>query len=384
MVHNLVFRVLGMLILLVTLLPSCDSTPRHQAPDQDQTRYPLKLKYAKRFQVWTTGNTIEIKVNSGMQSGDTVTYKLISVGESIPSLGGSDQIIETPIKDLVVTSTSHIPFLNLLGVSEKLVGFPNTDYISSPLIRERIDRGLVKNVGDASGLNFESLITLAPALVITYLSGVDRGELQELTQSGIPYVLNFDFMEESPLGRAEWIKFMGLLLGKFELADSVFNEIEKEYLMLKSTADQLSSKPTVFSGILYGDTWFAPGANSFAASLIQDAGGIYTWSDRKVSGSVELSLEAVIDRNIETDFWIGTADYASKTVLAKTDSRYAKFKAFKTDQIYNVNGRVGATGGLEYYELAGARPDIVLRDLIKIFHPDLLPRYELYFYRKLD
>jgi iron complex transport system substrate-binding protein len=384
MPQNLFIRMVSAMITLIAVISSCDPVPKNRSVDQEVGRVPLELKYAKRFQVWTTENTVEIAVNSGVQSGDTITYFLLSTDTEVPEQTRSHQVITVPVQDLVVTSTSHIPALYLIGATESLVGFPNTQYISSPLIRKRIDQGLVENLGDPSGLNFESLIALQPDLVVTYLSGADRSELNQMRQSGIPYVLNYDFMEETPLGRAEWIKFMGLLLGKFDQADSVFTEIENNYLMVKHSALSSTRKPTVFSGIMYGDTWFAPGANSFAARLIEDAGGTYSWSDLKVSGSAELSLEAVMDRDMETDFWIGPADFTSKAALINVDSRYSIFKAFKTDQIYNIHGRIGAAGGFEYFELAAARPDIVISDLMKIFHPDKLPDHELFFYQKLD
>jgi iron complex transport system substrate-binding protein len=118
--------------------------------------------------------------------------------------------------------------------------------------------------------------------------------------------------------------------------------------------------------------------------MIEDAGGAYSWSDLNSSGSVELSLEAVMDRNAGTDFWIGPGDYTTKADLLQADPRYAHFQAFQMDQVYNSHGRIGSAGGFEYFELAGARPDLVLGDLISIFHPEYLPDHELYFYQKLD
>lgn len=347
-------------------------------------RIPAKLDYAKRFTVWKRGDITEIVVNSGTTDGDSLTYLLLPQGTEPPDNLTWNQKFRVPVNKMVVTSTSHLPWLDLLGISESLVGFPNPSYISSPAIRARIEQGLVEDMGTATGINFESLISLQPELVVTYISGADRSEIDQLDQSGIPYVLILDFLEESPLGRAEWIKFMGLLTGKSELADSVFREIKQQYLHLLQLTDSLDNQPTVFSGLLYGDTWFAPGANSFAAKFITQAGGEYTWGDLKSTGSVELSLEAVLDRNADSDYWIGTGDYSSRDALSAADPRYAHFQAFNSGNVYNYHRRIGPTGGFEYFELAGARPDIVLADLIKILHPDLLPDYHLYFYQKLD
>ena len=177
---------------------------------------------------------------------------------------------------------------------------------------------------------------------------------------------------------------MGLLVGKIYQADSVFKTIEKEYSRLALLAKDQIEKPSVFSGILYGDTWFAPGGNSFVASFIEDAGGQYTWIDQKTTGSVELSFEAVVDRNLNTDYWIGTGGFTNKQSLHTADSRYSHFTAFENDHVFNYHGRIGATGGFEYLELGGARPDLVLADFIKILHPELVPDYQSTFFKQLD
>ena len=341
MASTVIVQVLNFVVLMAVVLSSCNSPQTQQNQFEEASRIQMELGYAKRFKVWSIGEVTQIEVNSGGGSGDTLTYLLVPPGPSKPVHINTDQVIEIPVRKLVVTSTSHIPYLNLLEASEHLIGFPNTRYISSKVVRDRIDRGLLVDVGDATGLNFESLLALQPDLVVSYLSGVDRSEIDQLQQSGIPYVLNFDFMEETPLGRAEWIKFMGLLLGKLDLADSVFKEIESRYQELKRTSEAATYKPSVFSGILYGDTWFAPGARSFAARFIEDAGGSYSWNDLSAAGSVELSLEAVLDRNLHSEFWIGTGDYASKISLAQADPRYSHFKAFQEGRIYNSHKRIG-------------------------------------------
>jgi len=364
-------------------LVSCDPSEKQGHLTEASISNPVEISYAKRFKAWKKGDITRIVVNSG-ESGEQFDYWLIPAGFVLPDTVSADQIIEIPVTKWVVTSTTHVPGLDLLEIPDYLVGFPNTNYISSVAIRSRIEQDLVKDIGTVNGLNFESLVELQPELVISYISGPDRSQLDQLDQSGIPYVLNLDFMEESPLGRAEWIKFIGLLSGRFELADSIFKAIEQDYLNLRNLAGNVREKPTVFSGLLYGDTWFAPGANSFAAKFIEHAGGNYSWDDQDHFGSVELSLEAVFDRNGDTEFWIGTGDYSSKQALAGADPRYSHFQAFKTDKIYNYHGSIGPTGGFEYFELGGARPDLVLADLIKILHPDLLPDHQLYFYQKLD
>ena len=167
------------------------------------------MTYATLFEVWQRDEAIEITINSG--SGDhQETYTLVPAGSAVPGDLSVDQVIQVPVTRMVITSTSHIPFLDLLGSSEYLAGFPNTRYISSAAIRRRVEKGLVEEVGSVNGLNFESLITLQPELVVTYASGAVRTELDQLDQSGIPYVLMQDFMEETPLGRARMDQVYGI------------------------------------------------------------------------------------------------------------------------------------------------------------------------------
>jgi iron complex transport system substrate-binding protein len=377
-------KLLQRAILLLPLV-TCVCTPENKPGIEGQDiKTQLALDYAERFEVWESEDLVEIIVSLGKDSGESFKYVLIPSGSNIPKHIAAAQIIEVPVKNMVVTSTSHLPFLDLLDASANLVGFPNTKYVSSTRIRSRIDQGLVKEVGDIDGLDFEILIELQPELVVSYISGADRNEIKQLKQAGIPTVLNLDFLENSPLGRAEWIKFMGLLLGKFEFADSVFKGIERNYLELQALVDIPMDRPKVFSGIVYGDTWFAPGGNSFVSKFIQDAGGDYSWSDYPDYGSIELSFEAILERNTHTEFWIGSGAYTSRKDLQASDHRYAYFQAFKNDRVYNYHGRIGATGGFEYLETAGARPDLVLGDIIKILHPSLLPEYQTQFFKKLD
>jgi len=378
-------KMLWLTLSLGVLNLSCGPQGQTRKDHQWEASSILPLDYATGFKVQKSNDANLVVIeNPGIGLGDSLTYALIPSGTDPSGYLWCDQVIEVPVERLVVTSTSHVPFLDLLNTSKYLVGFPNTQYISSESMRSRIDQNLVKEVGTATGLDYESLIELQPELVVSYVSGVNQDEFKQLNQSKIPTVLILDFMEETPLARAEWIKFMGLLVGRAHQADSVFKTIEKEYNRLVLLAKDQVEKPTVFSGILYGDTWFAPGGRSFVASFIEDAGGQYTWIDQKTTGSAELSFEAVVDRNLKSDYWIGVGGFIDKKSLHAADSRYSHFSAFQKDHVFNYHGRIGATGGFEYLELGGARPDLVLADLIMIIHPELVTGYQSTFFKKLD
>lgn len=310
-------------------------------------------------------------------------YVLIQKGTEAPKEYPDAKIVEIPIESLVSTSTTHIPLLEMLGVHQKLTGFSNTDFISSPTVRKIIDDGKIKNFGQDRGTNLEILADLEPDIFMTFGSEANAGLFSRIESMGIPVVINADYLETSSLGRAEWIKFASLFFNKEREADSIFNEIEENYLKLQEIVTQNNDKPSVYSGIVYGDIWYMPAGESWAAELFDHAGSNYVWKDSPGQGSLELSFEHVFEKAHDADFWIGVASFASLEEIEKADNRYSNFKAFKTGNVYSYNARMGEKGGNEYMESGYARPDIILADIIKILYPQLLPEHELYYYQKL-
>jgi iron complex transport system substrate-binding protein len=284
---------------------------------------------------------------------------------------------------VVVTSTTHIPSLEMLGVENTLTGFPGTDYVSSPKTRQRIDAGMVREVGKNESLNTEVMIDLAPDAVVGFSISSNNKTLTALEQSGMKILYNGDWTEQSPLGKAEWIKFFGALYGLEDKADSIFTQIEKDYLEAKKLAANAITYPTVLSGALYQDVWYMPQGGSWAALFLKDAHANYLWADANGTGSLSLSFETVFDKAENADVWIGPSQFISFKEMAESNPHYSKFKAFKNKEVYSFSSKKGATGGILYYELASNRPDLVLKDLVKILHPGLLPEHELHFFEKL-
>jgi iron complex transport system substrate-binding protein len=251
-------------------------------------------------------------------------------------------------------------------------------------MRKRIDQGKVKDLGIDKGMNIEMLYTLKPSLVMGYTMTKDLGQLKKIQELGTPVVINAEYLEKHPLGRAEWIKFMALFFGKEKEADSVFAEIEKEYLSTQQLVNEVKTKPTVLSGIVYGDAWFMPGGQNYAAKLLKDAGCEYLWASDSTSGFLQLSVESVYARAKEADLWIGVGSFKKLEEIKATEERYALFKPFKEQQVYSYDARKGAKGGSEFLELGYLRPDLILKDLVKIAHPELMPSYDLFFHKKLN
>ncbi|SNT15990.1 iron complex transport system substrate-binding protein [Ekhidna lutea] len=285
---------------------------------------------------------------------------------------------------IVCTSTSHLPFFEMLGEEDLVVGFPNINYISSKAFIDRANEGLITDLGPDGSMNMELLLGINPDAVIAFDMGGESQTLDKIKEAGIPVYYNSDFLEQSPLGRAEWIKFFGALLNKQHEADSIFSAIENEYLRLKELASKTENKPSILSGVVYGDTWFLPGGNNWAATFFNNAGGEYLWDTDTTTGWMELSFEAVYEKGHNADYWIGTSTLNSMDEMKGQDDRYAEFEAFKDQKVYNYSKKIGPNGGYDFFESGYSRPDLVLSDLIKVLHPELLPKYETVYFQQLN
>ncbi|MEQ8243175.1 ABC transporter substrate-binding protein [Fulvivirga sp.] len=373
-----------LLLILFIALISCDQTSSNERENSASDKV-LELKYATGFAIeyFDGYKIVEVK-RPYMNAKTSFKYILVSDESKVPTSLKNERIIQVPIKSIVCTSTTHIPLLDYLGETDKLIGFPTTDYISSEKMRARIDDGFVKDLGVDSDINLEELIALDPDMIMAYTIGGDYGQFNKMEQLGVPAILNAEYLEEHPLGRAEWLKFMAAFFDKETMADSVFNSIEERYNELLSLNKNTESKPTILSGVVYGDTWYMPGGKNYASTLMNDAGGDYLWASDSTSGFLELSFEAVYDKALDADYWIGVASFETLKAIEEADNRYSDFAAFKNKKVYTYNARKGAKGGSEFLELGYLRPDLILADLIKILYPNQLPEHELYFHKQLE
>lgn len=373
-----------LLLIFFLLIISCKKVQKPSS-SSTETEKAIQITYAKGFEIQSFNEYKVITLKNVWPGSEReFKYALIEKGATLPSSETFDAIIEIPVKKIVVTSTTHIPSLEMLGVEESLVGFPNLDYISSIKTRKRIAEDAIVELGRNEDINTEVLINLSPDLVVGFaVDGVNK-TLSIIKKTGIPIVYNGDWTETSPLGKAEWIKFFGVFFKKEKEADSIFSEIMTQYLIAKEKALKAKNRPTVLSGAMYKDVWHLPQGNSWAAQFIADANGEYLWKESEGTGSLSLNLENVLEKGVNADYWIGPGYFSSLQQLKDTHNVYIQFDAFKNENVYNFTNKKGETGGLLYFELAPNRPDIVLKDIIKILHPELLPEHELFFFDKLQ
>ncbi len=368
------------LFSFLMILFSC----KKEKQTNSETTYNSKIRYAKGFDIVIENGVKKLIVKSAYKGSSENFEYIIKNKKNSNNSKIFKSIIYTPVDRIVVTSTTHIPMVELLNEENSIIGFPYSKYVSSSKTRALIDGGKITEIGKESSLNTEILLDLKPELVVGYSVSTADKSLTTLKKAGLNVIYNGDWLEETPLGRAEWIRFFGVLFNKEKQADSIFRAIEQNYNSAKKIAQQSLNKPTVLSGaIMSKDIWNLPGGESFVAQFLKDANLNYLWQNTVGKGSLSLNFESVFDKGANADFWIAPGYFSSKEQLLQSNNLYENFKPFKNDNIYTPSTKKGKSGGVIYYELAPTRPDLVLKDLIKITNPDLLPNYTLTFFEKM-
>lgn len=315
---------------------------------------------------------------------DTLHYLLVDEGVTPPADRTGLPVIVTPVKSMAVLSSMHVAMAEFAGVADRITGLGNIQYVSSPVVRADIRAGKVKQVGIDAEINSEAVIALHPGVVIT-MSNPDAGTgaYKTLTDAGIPVLPDADWLEKTPLGRAEWVKLWGALADKEDAVDKKFDSLVRSYQRLAAIGSQASPKPGVITDMPFKGTWYVPAGESFVAQFLRDAGADYHWSGTKGTGSLPMSFEAVAPVALKADFWVNLGAVDSRADVAAKDSRFTSFRSFQTGAMYNYNRRVDDLGSNDYWESGSMHPDMILADLIRILHPGLLPQDSLYYYKQL-
>jgi iron complex transport system substrate-binding protein len=281
-------------------------------------------------------------------------------------------------------SSTYVAMFEELGLLDAVVGVDELDFIYSPALRERAEAGLITEIGGGNLVNVEAAIALDPDIIFSYGSGSsDYDAYPVLEQAGLIVALNGDYVEASPLGRSEWLKFIAAFFNAEEQANDLFSQIAEDYTALRDVVGAPEDRPTVMVNGLFGDTWYVAGGQSYIARLIADAGGDYLWADDPSTGGVPLSLEAVVERAQDADIWLNPNFWLSLADGFAEDERYAAFAPFESGNVFNNVAQITDLGGNNYYEAGTLHPERILADMIFIFHPELLPDHALNFYVRL-
>ena len=377
-------RVYGSVLVLL-ILTSCNRNPEVE-PAIGEGGGPSYAKYASGFEVDDYGTFRLLHVFDPWQSskGVTFSYVLSKNREFVPDSLEHLTFIKTPVSRVVALSTTHAAMIGQLGKGASIKGVSGTGFIFNSSLRKRIEEGDVKEVGYDQGLNYEAIVGLQPDVLFMY--GVDGSVMatsQKLAELRVPVVFCGDYLDPHPLGKAEWIRFLSLFYDLEDHADRFFSEIDSAYNSYLSLTKPIQNRPLVLTGLPWKDTWYMAGGESFAARLIKDAGGDYLWADNHSTQAVPLDLESVYARAVKAQIWINPGAATSLYELQNFDQRFTELGVIQNKMIFNNNARLNLSGGNDYWESGTVRPDLVLADLIQVFHPDLLADHQLFYYRQL-
>lgn len=275
--------------------------------------------------------------------------------------------------------------MRALGADSLIAGISGSSLVYDSVIRQGIGSGRIRDVGYEGSLNRELIISIAPDLLMAYgVADPSTGSTARLSDLGIKVFYNADYLEEHPLARVEWIRLFGLLTGRERIADSIVRVVSASYTELASkVSESTGQRPGVLLGAPWEDVWYVSPANSYIGKLIEDAGGNYIYSDMTGANSVPLSVESVFRRAADAGIWINPGSAGSLDQITAADPRMASLPLFSKGQVWNNRKRITEAGGNDYWESAVVRPDLLLKDLVSILHPELLPGYEQLYYKRL-
>ncbi len=353
--------------------------------------FPQKLTVedAERLGVTYEDNYKVVRVSDANFEEAAFTYVLVQCGTPAPELTddlAGATVVEVPISSAVVMSTTMLPGLAEIGRLDIVKGLDSFDYVSTPAVLDLIEAGDLVATGSLSfGFDAEAMAAAEPDVAFTFLFGPAADELAPLEGLGIPAAVSADYRENTPLGRAEWMKFPALFINEEAAVTDLYDGIATEYGDLVEKAATAAERPTVLLDKATDGVWNVAGGGSYAARFIADAGGDYIFSDVEGNSSEQLDIETVLERASDADFWLNPGFGVSSLMdLEAADPRHAKFAAFERGDVWNNDLRVNANFGNDYFETGAAHPELVLGDLIAILHPELAPDHEFVFYRRLQ
>lgn len=376
-------NIIFVLFFLGYLLLSCGSDKKGNSTStssQDSLNSTIQVKYAKGFKVREYEHYKLVDIQDPLGESDTqYKYALLDRGESKENIPIDYQVIEVPINSAICMTTLQLSNFIKLNAVDKVVGITSSRFLFNKQIKEQLKNGKTTKIGIEGEFDDETVMALNPDIIL--VSPFKKGGYESIRNLGIPLITFLGYKESSPLGQAEWIKFTAMLLGIEKQANQQFGEIEKKYNELKEMVSDVSEKPTVLSGELHSGNWYVVGGNSYLAQLFRDSGASYFMKNDNESGGFYVDFETVYSQGANADFWRilnshnGIFGYEE---LNNSDARYTDFKAFKEKKVIYCNLREKP-----FYENTPVEPEVVLADLIKIFHPNLLLEHDPVYYELL-
>ena len=356
--------------------------------DESVDYFPQKaaVSHADGFTIEYFNNYKVVTVRTPWTGAEeAATYVLVQCGTPAPS-GFDDAIqIEVPIRSIVSMSTTYLPYIEMFGRMNSLVGVDSAAFAYNATVHEKLEAGELAELGSGPTVDVEAALELDPDVIMTFASGSpDFDTHPKLEEVGLTVVLNADYLDVTPLGRAEWGKFITVFYNDEALSEAWFDSVVTEYDDLAALTADLTERPTVFANTPFEGTWYMPGGQSYTAQFLNAAGADYLWGEDESTSTLFLDFESVFDEAAEAEYWLNLGFVFSREDLEATDERFADFAAFQNGALYNYDLRTNEFGGNDFFESAAANPQRVLADLIKIFHPDLVPDHAFVYYRIVE
>jgi iron complex transport system substrate-binding protein len=355
-------------------------------PSKDYFPDKTRLEFAQNFAVQYHQSYKVVTVLRPAEGGIEEKYVLLQCGAPRPNLSGDlsrAAVITVPIQTLFSASSTHMPLLVDLGHVEALSGVAQARYITTGPVLDWIRAGHVTEYAANNVIDTELVILKSPSIVMS--SGGFPEAYSVLQKAGIAVVTNVEWQEPSALARAEWLKFMAVFFNEEGKAREQFDGIRDRYMAFRERVRHIPEKarPRVMTGTVYRGMFDISGGASYVARLISDAGGVYVWADNKASGGTSVDMESQIARASDADVWINGGDWTSLKAMLAEEQRYRQFKPFQHGNVWLYNRSVNENGAYDYWSRGITRPDLILGDLIKIFHPELARDHEFVWYKQV-
>jgi iron complex transport system substrate-binding protein len=333
------------------------------------------LSYHNSYQVLT--------VKQPYPHGRPESYILVRCGAPTPvlpaDLAGA-QRITTPVTSLYSSSTTQLGMITELNRADVVTGVANAADVVDPQLRQRITKGQAVGYAPGNQTNVEGVLAARPDVLVT--AGTDEPAYAKLRDGGVNTVADAEWLESTPLGRAEWIKVLAALTGTEKKAAEVYRRLRDDYAAVARQSAGVHPVD-VLPGTMYQGTWLMPAGGAYAGRLIRDAGGSYPWATETSTGTLELNFESVYAKAGQSPLWLVDNNWMTAKDALAEDDRYGALAAVRTGQVWSATKAIGPGGGNDYWERGAARPDLILGDLLAILHPELAPHHEFTFYRQV-
>ncbi len=360
-----------LILTLVVILTGCKGGAGKVTHDDSRHAQLLTMTQKKGF--------LQVDIQDPWHGGQVLhTYLLVPRDSAMPAQLPQGTVVRTPIENALVYSEVHASLMRELGGFAAVKGVTDVNFYTDAQVLRLVKAGKIADCGNSMSPTIEKVIAMKPdAILLSPFQDATYGQIEKLN---IPIIECADYLEFTPLGRAEWMRFYGALLGRQDTADSLYTAVKDRYNDIKVKISTSKMRhPSVLTEMIISGIWAVPGGNSYMAKVIADAGGSYPWSSDKSTGSLSLDFNQVLAKAQNVDFWF--IKWTGINTLADLQGQYdlnRNFSAFKKKNVW-----VCDTEKSHFFVRVPFHPDVLLQEFAAALHPHLFPGYNFTFYHRL-